>query len=108
MEPEADLIEIPRGRAWAETWSYLDEDDEAIDLTGCTGELHVRAKANGEPLVIGTWTPTEETGEAELEISEEDVALLDGHRVLHWVLLVTDSLGEVDDARGVVRMIDDI
>ncbi len=97
---------MPRGRAWEETWSHQDDDDAAINLTGMTGELLVSASTAGGVLATGTWTPTGTTGEADLALTEEQVALFDDHRVLHWTLLITDTLDAIHEARGTIYMLD--
>lgn len=106
MEAEPRSIQMPRGRAWEETWGHQDDDSVDIILTGMTGELLVSASTAGGVLATGTWTPTATAGEAELVLTEEQVALFDEHRVLHWVLLITDTLGEVHEARGTIYMLD--
>jgi hypothetical protein len=106
MEAEPRSIQLPRGRAWEETWSHLDEDDAAIDLTGMTGELEISASTAGGVLATGTWTPTATMGQALLELTEEQVATMAAHRVGHWTLRVTDTLGAIHEARGTIYMLD--
>ncbi len=106
MEAEPRSIQLPRGQAWAETWQHADDDDVAINLTGMTGELEISASAAGGVLATGTWTPGATTGEADLALTEEQVDLFADHRVLHWTLRITDTLGEVHEARGTIYMLD--
>lgn len=106
MEAEPRSIQLPRGRAWEETWSHLDEDDAAIDLTGMTGELEISASTAGGVLATGTWTPTATAGQALLALTEEQVATMAEHRVGHWTLRVTDTLDAIHEARGTIYMLD--
>jgi hypothetical protein len=106
MEAEPRSIQLPRGQAWEETWNHLDADDAAINLTGMTGELEISASAAGGVLATGTWTPGATAGQALLELTEEQVATLAAHRVGHWKLVVTDTLGVPHEARGTIYMLD--
>jgi hypothetical protein len=106
MEPEPRQINLTRGVAWSETWGFRDDEDAEVDLTGCTGELLISASAAGGTLATGTWTPTDTTGEALLELTDEQVDEMAAHRVGHWRLVITDTLGTEHEARGPVFMLD--
>lgn len=85
-----ELLELPVGLDWSEVWSMEDQDGVPIVLTGFSYVLEIREK-NGEAVVTGTVTVTDaDAGEIELSLTAEQIATMS--RVLHWVLLETDSL----------------
>lgn len=114
MDPEDSVIVMPRGRAWSETWRLLDAADERAILTGCTATLVFSVKTGSAVEEEATVEVNEETeaedgaGEVAFSLTEEQVDAFADHRVLHWLFKLTDTLGEVHEARGTVRMEDDL
>ncbi len=106
MTPDARTIEITRGSAWQATWRFVDPTNGGVNLTGCTGSLAISASTAGGVLATGTFTPAEIQGNALLALTQEQVEALDGHRVLHWVLTITDTQDDEARCRGTVFMID--
>lgn len=109
MTPDPQILEIPRGRAWAETWRMAEDDGTAIDLTGMSFAFEVRPSTEGEPAITGTATVADAAGgEVELSLSESQVGQLSGERACHWLLTATDPLGATQEARGTVWLLDDL
>jgi hypothetical protein len=103
LEADPQILRLKRGRAWAETWAFAN-DDERADLTGCTGTFTVYAFTGATP--IDAEVSIGSNGEVTYSLGEEQVAELAAVRAGHWELTITDSLGEVHDAAGPVWMED--
>lgn len=103
LDAEPKLVRITRGRAWSETWVFMN-DDEAADLSGCTGTFRVFQATGATPIEADVSIGAD--GQVTYSLTEEQVAELDAVRAAHWELTITDEVSETHDASGPVWMED--
>lgn len=102
-----ELIEIYRGLPFGEdeTWELRDEDDKAINLTGCTLEAVLFEKTGAEPVAFAVTITDAPNGAVKMVLTSDQTRAL-APTIMHWNLTLTDSNGaKALIALGPVRIV---
>lgn len=93
-------IELAQGATWIRTITFLDEDENPVDLTGYTALMEFRntVESTGSPIItVGTSTNTISingtNGEITITISSTITAALTSGTTLYYDLFIYSSTG---------------
>jgi len=100
-----EIVKLPTGIDWEETWGMAEADGTAIDLTGYSYVFEIREK-DGATVTTGTATVSDAAaGQITLSLTAAQIAALAG-RILQWALIETDSNDKDTAFTGAVEIVD--